>query len=129
MDKQKRLLQVYEYLRTKGLTRSQRELSETMQVSESTVSKALKGQDAYLTDKLLKRLNKSFGYLFNEDWLLYGVGDMLNSTPLQVNQSNIHGDNNVNTSLVDELAKAHDIASKAQEHVDKLLSIIDKLTQ
>lgn len=92
------------------------------------------------SDKLLKVL-QAFPEL-NRDWLVFGEGEMLKTKNAlrdmnKVQETHIHDNNtvqqtntlNIDTTLVNELSKAHEIATKAQEHVDKLLALIDKMTE
>lgn len=86
--KKERILLAYNYLRSKGLIHTQSDLAEKMQSNKVNVSRAMAGNERYLTDKFLKRLNNSFGGVFNEEWLLYGDGEMLNSNPIYTNVGN-----------------------------------------
>lgn len=86
--KKERILLAYNYLRSKGFIHTQSDLAEKMQSNKVNVSRAMAGNERYLTDKFLKRLNNSFGGVFNEEWLLYGDGEMLNSNPIYTNVGN-----------------------------------------
>lgn len=86
--KKERILLAYDYLRSKGFIHTQSDLAEKMQSNKVNVSRAMAGNERYLTDKFLKRLNNSFGGVFNEEWLLYGDGEMLNSNPIYTNVGN-----------------------------------------
>ena len=62
-------------------------------------------------------------------WLLAGEGPMLNdgSTVVQGDGNTTIGDNSqVNTDAA--ILKAMEVAAKSQEHIDRLLAIIEKLT-
>lgn len=86
--KKERILLAYDYLRSKGFIHTQSDLAEKMQSNKVNVSRAMAGNERYLTDKFLKRLNNSFGGVFNEDWLLYGDGEMLDSNPIHTSIGN-----------------------------------------
>ena len=48
-----------------------------------------------------------------------------------ITQSNVNGDNNVNTDLknaINEIGEQRKITAKAQEQIDRLLAIIERLT-
>lgn len=77
MERVKRINEAFNYLRNKGLIRTQKDLANLMHASESNISKALKGDEAILTDRFLRRLSAAFSGLFNENWLLLGEGEML----------------------------------------------------
>lgn len=74
----------------------------------------------------------------NREWLLYGEGEMLNGGIVQEvqgdgNTSVAGNGNNVNTAevLVKALAEIEEhrkLLSKKDEQIDRLLSVIDKLT-
>ena len=68
--------------------------------------------------------------ILNRIWLLTGEGPMLNDGTT-ITQSNVNGDNNVNTDLknaINEIGEQRKITAKAQEQIDRLLAIIERLT-
>lgn len=77
MERVKRMNEAFNYLRNKGLIRTQKDLANLMHAAESNISKALKGDEAILTDRFLRRLSAAFGGVFNLEWLLTGEGEML----------------------------------------------------
>lgn len=77
MERVKRMNEAFNYLRNKGLIRTQKDLANLMHAAESNISKALKGDEAILTDRFLRRLSAAFGGVFNQEWLLTGEGEML----------------------------------------------------
>lgn len=80
MEREERLNFVFNYLRSKGLIQTQRDLANKMHAGIANISKALKGNKSVLTDRFLRRLNSAFGDIFNEDWLLLGEGEMLSAS-------------------------------------------------
>jgi hypothetical protein len=72
-----RLSRAYEYLRYNGYIKTQRDLAEVMHTAPPNISNAMRGSDKVLTNGFLVRLNSAFNGIFNENWLLYGEGDML----------------------------------------------------
>ena len=78
MDKNERLKIAYQYLKGRGIVHTQKDLAEKMGATPPNVSSAFNGVETVLTDKFLYRFNKAFNNIFNIDWLLLGVGDMLN---------------------------------------------------
>lgn len=78
MEKNERLKIAYQYLKGRGIVHTQKDLAEKMGATPPNVSGALNGVESVLTDKFLCRFNKAFNNIFNMDWLLLGVGDMLN---------------------------------------------------
>ena len=77
MERVKRMNEAFNYLRNKGLIRTQKDLANLMHAAESNISKALKGDEAILTDRFFRRLSAAFGGVFNQEWLLTGEGEML----------------------------------------------------
>lgn len=75
--KVKRIATAIEYLKSIGSVHKQQDVEERMGATESSLSRALKGDAKYLTDKFILRFNKAFGNVFNEDWLIGGEGEML----------------------------------------------------
>lgn len=80
MERVKRMNEAFNYLRNKGLIRTQKDLANLMHAAESNISKALKGDEAILTDRFLRRLSAAFGGVFNQEWLLTGKGEMLSAS-------------------------------------------------
>ena len=85
MEREERLNFVFNYLRSKGLIQTQRDLANKMHAGIANISKALKGNKSVLTDRFLRRLNSAFGDIFNEDWLLLGKGEMLSAAAAEIN--------------------------------------------
>ncbi|NMA74477.1 MAG: hypothetical protein GX963_10030 [Bacteroidales bacterium] len=82
MDTKKDIIQrVFAHLKSKGLVHTQKNLAEKINSSSPNVSRAMKGDEEYLTDSLLLRINEAFDNIFNEEWLLSGEGEMLNDQP------------------------------------------------
>ena len=93
MKRKERLNEAFEYLRFKGIIKTQTEVAAQMGASRPNVSSALKGDTKVLTDSFIQRFARTFG--LSEEWLLYGTGTMLNTTPT-ITQHNTYG-HNINT--------------------------------
>ena len=87
MDKKERLNQAYNYLKFKGIIRSQSDLAKKMNASQPNVSLALKGNPAALTVRFLRRFNTAADNVFSLDWLLTGEGEMLAPQPMAASVS------------------------------------------
>ena len=68
----------------------QKEIADKMGTSYKSVNSAINGNDKYLTDSFLKKMNKAFDNMFNEEWLLTGSGEMITH-----NNISQHGNRNV----------------------------------
>ena len=87
MDKKERLNQAYNYLKYKGIIRSQSDLAEKMNASQPNVSAALSGVPRVLTSRFLRRFNEAAENIFSLDWLLTGEGEMLAPQPMAASVS------------------------------------------
>ena len=120
-----------QFIKYKGI--SMKTFEEQCNLSTGYVTSMRKG---YGSEKLSNVL-KAFPEL-NREWLLYGEGEMLNGGIVQEvqgdgNTSVAGNGNNVNTAevLVKALAEIEEhrkLLSKKDEQIDRLLSVIDKLT-
>lgn len=77
IDRQKRLKEVYEHLRTYQGIHTQIDFAEALHYSRVYISAALNGKEEYLTDKLFKNICEAFPMTFNLDYLLTGRGTLL----------------------------------------------------
>lgn len=90
-----RILQAIEFLKDAGKVHRQQDVAEMMGTDKANISRALKGDEKYLTNRFLRRFNEAYGNIFNIEWLIDGIGEML-----VVNNGNIGnlviGDGNTN---------------------------------
>lgn len=114
----------FDYLKSKGKLHKQQDVADVMKTDKSNISRALRGDSRFLTDRFLKRFNAAFGNIFNEKWLLTGEGEMLSPSVSQT----VSGDNNTAVAgngnhvegggamaaLVAELAAQRKITEEAQ---------------
>jgi len=134
MDKTERFSKAYMYLQNMGTFRNQTDAGKKSGQSRSNISAALNGKESILTDSFLRKFNKAFGSLFSDEWLIDGIGEMLKypeiSTPIVNNQvgngNHFNSDMTVNQFMV-ELAAQRKLTEKAQEQMDRLITIIEKL--
>ena len=54
----------------------QKVIAEKLNANKISISRALSGNEEYLTDSFIERLNNAFDNEFNLDWLLTGIGNM-----------------------------------------------------
>ncbi|MBQ8066526.1 MAG: hypothetical protein IJ200_12840 [Prevotella sp.] len=128
----KRLTTAFEELKRRGLAHSQQDVANKMCVNKSNFSKAMNGEPS---DNFLRRFNAAYNGLFSEKWLLTGEGDMFSH---QISQT-VNGDgntsvagngNHVNSDLgkaLEEISAQRRVTEKAQEQIDRLLSIIENM--
>ena len=146
-----RLGEVVKYLRFKGFANTQKEVAELLGMSPANLSSALRGDSRYLTDGLATKVCTNFIFI-NKDWLLTGEGEMLRDG---IVMQNMYGDNQIaggditngaggntttttnnykdcggcETNLLEramaEIGEQRKLLTKAQEQIDRLLSIIE----
>lgn len=97
MERKERFKEAFEYLKSRGTAHTQRDIALKMDSSEGNISKAMKGDERVLTNRFLRRFNEAYGNIFNIEWLIDGIGEML-----VVNNGNIGnlviGDGNTRTN-------------------------------
>ncbi|MDR1678222.1 MAG: hypothetical protein LBR81_00370 [Prevotellaceae bacterium] len=79
-NKLERIKEIIRYLiftQKIGYESIQKDLTNVLKSEKSVISRALNGDEKYLTDNFLVKLNSAFGEEFNLEWLLTGKGDML----------------------------------------------------
>lgn len=79
-----RINKAYEHLRYIGAVQSQKDLATKLNANYVSISRALKGDEKYLTETLLERFDCVFGNTFNSEWLLTGESEMLKQTEMPV---------------------------------------------
>ena len=78
MDKKERLKFVFEQARSGGLARSQRDFATLLEINENVLSAALNGNEKYLTDRLMKKVEKFYEDNFSD------IGDPIQKGTLLV---------------------------------------------
>ncbi len=77
VERQKRLKEVFEYVRKNCGIHTQIDFAESLHKSRNAISLALNGNELYLTDKLFKNICEAYPGMFNIDYLLTGEGSLL----------------------------------------------------
>lgn len=85
-DKSKRLEEAFNYLKSKGLAHTQKDISEATGYTQPNVSSAFSGNGRNLTDNFLKKFNSSYGNIFSLRWLLLGEGEMLKEDVVMIQE-------------------------------------------
>lgn len=65
-----------DYLKGKGVVHTQKDVAEAIGTDKSSLSRALNGDDKYLTERFITRFNRAFGNIFNIDYLLGRAEEM-----------------------------------------------------
>lgn len=135
MNRKERFKKSYEYLRSKGRIHTQKDAAEKMKTTQQNMSAALKGNEKVLTDNFIIRFCAAFEGLINSEWLLTGEGSMLIGDITGDNNAIGHGasvsnsnDSKIVEKLLDEISEQRKLVSESQRQVDRLLSIVEKMT-
>ena len=75
--KSNRFKEAVDYLKETGRINSQKDLAETLHVTQETISRVLKCQGKNPTDKFLINFARVFYEDFNEEYILNGEGELL----------------------------------------------------
>ena len=77
IDRQKRLIEVYDYLRDCCGVHTKTQFAEILGYGRTSLSAALNGKVDYLTDSLFQNICNRWPKVFNLDYLLSGDGTLL----------------------------------------------------
>ena len=75
--KHERLKEAYDYLRYQHGIHTQMEMANALQITRSSFSAAMNGNEKYLTKSLFMKICAAFPGVFNLDYLLTGTGTLL----------------------------------------------------
>lgn len=116
MDNLAQLLAIYDNLLSAGIVKSQRDFALFLGASESTISKALKGDPKALTPRLLKRVELSAKQVLDTD----KVSVEPSPEPAAVTHSE--------QDYLDIIKLQAGQLTKSQEQIDRLLTIIENIS-
>ena len=77
MNRHDRLKEAYDYLRYQHGIHTQMEMANALQITRSSFSAAMNGNEKYLTKSLFMKICAAFPGVFNLDYLLNGSGTLL----------------------------------------------------
>lgn len=77
MNRHDRLKEAYDYLRYQHGIHTQMEMANALQITRSSFSAAMNGNEKYLTKSLFMKICAAFPGVFNLDYLLTGEGTLL----------------------------------------------------
>ena len=120
LDRQKRLLEVYEYVRSKMGIHTQTDFGNMIGSSRAVVSSAMNGNEQYLTDNLFHKICNAYPGVFNIDYLLTGDGTLLLAPSNSNNNITVPAENmpKEHTDVKDSLIKMQ------QDYIETLKSIL-----
>ena len=150
IDRQKRLHEVYEYVRDNFPIHTQADFAEALKYSRVYISAAMNGMEKNLTDKLFKSICEAYPETFNLDYLLTGEGTLLSmsekapeqkekaDTPptdemsaniLELYARMIRGVDDLRLQLKEQLAEVHTIRAELQQARDDFRDATHRLNQ
>lgn len=118
VERQKRLKEVFEYVRNNLGIHTQIDFAEALHKSRNAISLALNGNELYLTDKLFKNICEVYPGVFNLDYLLTGEGSLLSTEEEAKNEDieKMSGQQSIDhSSLVNAALAAKDETIKTLE--------------
>jgi hypothetical protein len=131
IERQKRLIEVYEHLRRYFGIHTKTGFAEAIQYGRTSMSAAMNGDEKYLTDSLFKNICEAFPGVFDLDYLLTGKGSLLTigeevknediekmANPQPIDQSSL-----INAALA---AKDETIAALRSQLADLRMQLVDK---
>ena len=151
IGRQKRLHEVYEYLRESYGIHTQIDFAEALKYSRVYISAALNGKEKNLTDKLFETICEAYPGVFDLNYLLTGEGSLLtieeevhsediqkSSIPsadqmtaniLEMYARMIRGVDDLRVQLKDQLAEIQTVRSELQQARDDFRDATYRLTQ
>lgn len=100
---------------SKGKLKYQKDVAEAVGTTASVLSRAVNGDEKVLTNSLLIRFNKTFGYRYSFDWLFSGDGEPFQTEdseiaggyqlPSEQSRSVLHDDSDVSIPVTDSVAQ------------------------
>lgn len=67
MDKQEKLVYIFEQARAAGFAKTQKDFAALLDINRAVLSDALNGNDSYLTDNLMRKVEKFYADNFDDD--------------------------------------------------------------
>jgi hypothetical protein len=127
VERQKRLKEVFDYVRKYCGIHTQIDLANALNKSRNAVTLALNGNEKYLTDNLFTNICETFPGVFNLDYLLTGEGQLL-TIEEEVNDEDIKKTANPTPapSAIDYTFLIEKAVEKATAYADKTIAVLEK---
>lgn len=137
MEREKRVRKAINWLIYKGAAENERELAERLGYTKSSFSQIVNGK-VPMSDKFVNKLC-SLDENLNSVWILTGEGEMFTGNCLNgemtVNDNHITTDNDNQgnggtdsalSKAIDEIGEQRKLVAKAQEQIDRLISLLER---
>ena len=128
-ERQKRLIEVYDYVRLHFGIHTKQGFAEVLNYGRTSMSSALNGNEGYLTDSLFKTICATFPGVFNLDYLLTGEGTLLAGDGVSdesINRS--YKDTEVDV-LKKQIEALEDTIKRQKQIIEHYESFVDLLTR
>ena len=128
-ERQKRLIEVYDYVRLHFGIHTKQGFAEALNYGRTSMSAALNGNEGYLTDSLFKTICATFPGVFNLDYLLTGEGTLLAGDGVSeesINRS--YKDTEVDV-LKKQIEALEDTIKRQKQIIEHYESFVDLLTR
>ena len=127
IERQKRLIEVYEHLRRYFGIHTKAGFAEALHYGRTSMSAAMNGDEKYLTDSLFKNICEAYPGVFDLDYLLNGQGSLL-AVKEEVNNEDIENmANPTHLDIPDFIQKLFDEAVRMQTRNELLERQCEKL--
>lgn len=123
-NKQKRLQEVYDYLRRWYGIHTQTDFANSMRYSRNAISLALNGNEKYLTDSLFKNICEAYPGVFDLDYLLTGEGQLLTI------EEEVHNEDHerlYNPQPIDQSSLVNALLAAKDQLIEELKEKYDKM--
>ena len=123
-ERQKRLIEVYEYLRKYYGIHTKTGFAEALHYGRTSMSAAMNGDEKYLTDSLFKNICEAYKGVFDLNYLLTGEGSLLT---IEEEVHNEEYEKLYNPQPIDQSSLVNALLASKDETIDSLKSRIAEL--
>lgn len=123
-ERQKRLIEVYEYLRKYYGIHTKTGFAEALHYGRTSMSAAMNGDEKYLTDSLFKNICEAYKGVFDLNYLLTGEGSLLT---IEEEVHNEEYEKLYNPQPIDQSSLVNALLASKDETIDSLKSRIADL--
>ena len=127
IERQKRLIEVYEHLRKHYGIHTKTGFAESLHYGRTSMSAAMNGDEKYLTDSLFKNICEAYRGVFDLNYLLTGEGQLL-TIEEEVKSEDIEKAINPTSApqAIDYTFLIEKAVAKATAYADKTIAILEK---
>ena len=124
MDKLDRIKDAIRYLMGTGEISKQQDIADRMRMNKATAAADLISIASNSFPSIIKKFNFAFSCMFDEDWLLKGVGPMLNDAGFQKEFKLDENSTVISADLFDIIKKQADSLERKDKQIDDLIYML-----